>query len=170
MFSDRREAGEVGVAVVVEQDTGRANVAVDDLAPVGVAERGTHLLDDPQRDRWLQWAVGERVLERATAQQRHHEVPAGRIAPVVVQADDVRVVEVREQSAIGLEAADEVGLVGDVAWDDPDRDLTAHRRLVGAVDRRSGTATEQRPDLVAPHRSRLPIRRPCRRCVRPLRW
>ena len=42
------------------------------------------------------------------AEQSHHDVGAAGFPPVVVDRDDVRMLEVRDELRLGIEAADEV--------------------------------------------------------------
>ena len=73
------------------------------------------------------------------------------------------VLEPRDQPSLGLEAADELGLVDELGTDHLDRHLPAHRRLVGAVDDAEVALADLLPQLVTPHRPAESARRHRRR-------
>ena len=104
---------EVGVAGLVEQDVARFDVAVDHADAVGGHQRAADLLDeaiDPlERPRPV---AREGVGRRFAAQQPEHQVGAARLAPEVVERHDVGVLEAGHELRLGLEAADERGVVG----------------------------------------------------------
>ena len=108
--------------------------------------------------------VGERVGEAAGVDQAHHEVRGTRLAPVVVQRDDVRVLEPGDELGLGLEPADERRVVGELGPDHLDRHLAPDDRLVGAEDRAEGAASELLAQLVAAHRQPRPRTQRPRRC------
>ena len=74
-------------------------------------------------------------MHAAAAQQAHDQVGHARFAPVVVQRHDVRMLEPRDQLRFGLEAADEVGVIGVLRQDDLDGDFALDERLHRPIDR-----------------------------------
>ena len=90
-------------------------------------ERAADLGKQARGSLQLPGAAVERLSQRAAAQPAHHQVGAVGIAPVVVERDDVRVLELRDELCLGLEAADEGGLVDELGADDLDRHLAADR-------------------------------------------
>ena len=121
------------VAIVVDEDVGRLDVAVDDARAVGRLQRAAELIDHRGGLRGAQGAVFEHRRQAPASHQPHHEVRRAGLAPVVVERDDVRVLELGDQLRLGLEATDEVGVVGVLRSDDLDRHLTADGGLIGAV-------------------------------------
>ncbi len=128
------EVGEVGVVLLVQQHVRGLQVAVHDALAVCVRERAADLGEQARGGLQLPGAAIERLPQRAAAQPAHHQVGAVGIAPVVVERDDVRVLELRDELCLGLEATDEGGLVDELGADDLDRHLAADRGLIGAVD------------------------------------
>ena len=147
------EVGEVRVAVLVEQDVRRLDVAVDDALPVGIRERAGDLRQQPGGRLEVPRAALERPLQRASAQPAHHEVRALRISPVVVERNEVRMLELGDESRLRLEPAHERGLVDQLGADHLDRDLAPDRRLVRAIDDADVAAADLLAELVAPHRA-----------------
>ena len=127
------EIGQVGVAVVVDQDVGRLDVAVDDAGPVGRLQRAAELVDHRGRLLGGQGSIREHVGEVAALHQPHHEVGRVRLAPVVVERHDVRVFEPGDELCLGLEATDEVRVVGEFRSDHLDRDLATDGGLIRPI-------------------------------------
>ncbi len=91
----------------------------------------------------------ERPAQVAAAQPAHDQVGAVRLAPVVVQGHDVQVLQPGHQLGFGLEAADEVGVVGVLGQDDFDGHVAPHRGLIGAVDHAEAARADALAQLVA---------------------
>ena len=70
-------------------------------------------------------AADERGLSRTASQQAEDEIGAAGLAPVVVERHDVGMLEARDELRLGLEAADEFGVVGQRGTHDLDRDHPA---------------------------------------------
>ena len=121
---------------------------------VGGDQRTPDLLDEltdaPERPR----AAGDhRVARRPSAQQPEHQVRAPRLSPVVVERHDVRVLEAGDEAGLGLEAADEVGRVGEIGADDLDRDASLGAWLGRGVDPAVAAFPDRLVDDVAAQRS-----------------
>ena len=121
------------VALVVDEDVGRLDVAVDDTRAVRRLQRAAQLIDHRGGLRGAQGVVFEHGRQAPASHQPHHEVRRTGLAPIVVERNDVRVLELGDQLRLGLEASDEVGVVGVLRSDDLDRDLTTDGGLIGAV-------------------------------------
>ena len=146
------EVGQVGVAVVVEQDVVRVDVTVDHTGPMRRLEGVAQLIDHRHGLGGRERAVLEDRGQAPAAHQTRHEVGRVRLAPVVVQRDDVRMLQRRDHLRLGLEAADEGRVVGEVGTDDLDRHLATDSGLIGAVGRARGTVADLLPQLVSTHR------------------
>ncbi len=124
-----------------------------DATGVGDRERTSDLVDDRDDVGQRQWAAFDQpFLGVATAQQPHHQVRPARFAPVVVERHDVRVFQPGDELRLGLEPADEVGVVGELGPDDLDGDLPAHRRLHRPMDRSERAFPDALAQLVAANR------------------
>ena len=128
------EVGEVGVALLVEQDVARLHVPVHDALSMRGGERGRHLVQDRGGSRRLERTVVEQVLEASTSQVPHHQVGGVGLAPVVVERHDVRVLQARDDLRLALEPPDEVRVVRELRVDRLDRHLPPDLRLDRPVD------------------------------------
>ena len=145
------EVRQVGVAFVVEQDVVRVDVAVYDAGAVRGLEGVAELIDHRHGLGGGERAVFEDGGQVPAAHQTHDQIGRVRLTPVVVQRDDVRMLERRDDLCFGLETADEGRIVGEVGTDDLDRHLATDSGLVGAVGRPRRTGTDLLPQLVPAH-------------------
>jgi hypothetical protein len=128
------EVGEVRRTVVVEEHVRCLHVVVRDASGMGGDQRTADLLDEPRHARERPGAAGDhRLTGGPPVEQTEDEVGATRLAPVVVERDDVGVLEPSDESSLGLEAADEVGRVGEIGTDHLDRHQAVGARLRGRV-------------------------------------
>ncbi len=102
------EIGDLHVVLIIDQDVGRLDVAMDDALPVGVVQRHAAFENDADR------AVdGQQMLERAVALERlarevfHHHVSLVGLDRCIVDADDVRMFETTGDRLFRLEQLDE---------------------------------------------------------------
>ena len=112
------EVGEVGVAVLIEQDVLRLQVAVDHAAPVRVVEGTRHVAQQGEAFRRAQRTLSQPSREVATGHvaQRHprHAV----LDAEAVERDDRRVFERGDGLRFLLEARDEARLVSEILRQD----------------------------------------------------
>ncbi len=98
----------------------------------------------------VEGAVDQHVGEAATLHQPHHEVGRIGFAPIVVERNDVRMLEPGDELCLGLEAPDEVRIVGQFGPDDLDRDLAPDGGLVRPVRHAERTLADLLTQLVSP--------------------
>ena len=117
-----------------------------------VWRRVAQLIDHRHGLRGRERAAFEDGGQVPAAHQTHDEIGRVRLAPVVVQRDDVRMLERRDHLRFGLETTDEGRVVGEVGTDDLDRHLATDSGLVGAVRRTRRTVADLLAQLVPTHR------------------
>ena len=122
---------------------------MDHAGAVGGVECGADLLDHPAQAVVVEAAGEHRGFQRAAGDVAHHEVGAVGLAPVVVERHDVRVFEGGHGLRLGLEAADEVGLVGEFCADLLDRHRASERWLRAAPHERERALADHLVELVA---------------------
>jgi len=119
IFGDA-EVREVRVAVLVQQHVLGLHVAVHDAPTVCGGQCLADLLEHRREHVRRDHAISIQALAQAPAAQvPHHEVRAVRLAPVVVQRHDVRVLQARDQLRLGLEPPYEGGVVRQFGGDRP---------------------------------------------------
>ena len=129
------EVGDLRLALVVDDHVLRLDVAVDDPAPVRVAERLQDLLGEVDRDvRRQRAALAHELLQRAPVDQLHRDV--GRPVPLgaVEDADDVRVREPRRGLRLAPEALAELRVLGEAPAQQLQRHAAAEHLVLGAPD------------------------------------
>ena len=127
------EVGDAQAALVVEEEVGRLDVAVDEAPAVGVLERTGGLEADlPGLGRVEAVAGVEQAPQRTAAEQLGDEVGHVALAPVV-HRHDVRVVEAGGVVRLGPEPLEELRVVGQRVVQDLDRDATTEHHVVGEV-------------------------------------
>ena len=120
-----------------------------DALLVGEVQCGGDLVDELDGAGQLQGSIQQYFSQVAAPHETHDQVSALRVAPVVVEGDDMGVFELGDQLGFGLEAADELGLVGVLGQDDLEGYFPVDERLPGAVDDAVGTLTDGFLDLVS---------------------
>ena len=109
VFGDLRdtEIGHDRVALAVDEDVRRLDVAVDHVPPVGVVQRAADHEQESAHHRDRQRPGGaDDVLERPPVYEFHHEVVQIVVVADAVDRDDVRVIERGDRSRLLLEALD----------------------------------------------------------------
>ena len=117
--------------------------------PVSNGEGGADLLDHRDRPVETPRSIQGAGLETASPQQTHDEVRRARLAPIVDERHDVRVLEVRYEVRFGLEPANELWPVGELGPDLLDRHLTTDRRLETSIHNRERSLTKPFCDVVS---------------------
>src|SRR5205814_487258 len=132
---------------------------MDDLVVVGGADRAGDLdrVGDGLADRQAAVAANA-VLDRLALDVLEDNVRSGRVLPGVVHADYVRAVELRDGACLPAEALELVGVRGDFAVHQLDRDLALEHRVEGAVDGRHPACADLRVQAVAPREQGADLR------------
>ena len=137
------EVGDSHDAVLVEQEVGRLDVAVEHAAAVRVRQRGRDVTTDARRlrDGQARALVEHRpqasTLEKFEDHERHFV-----LAPVV-HGDDVRMMERRRELRLGPEPAQERRVLGEGCVQHLDRDAPAQPRVLGHVDAPARAGTDR---------------------------
>ena len=122
---------------------------MDDPARMRVGERGR----DRQRDlgglRPGERAVARDVAEVRPLDELHHEKRGLAVLAVVVEADDVLVLEGREDARLACEPTPKLEILGDPRVEELDRDITAQAPVAGAPDGAHATFADASTKLVA---------------------
>jgi len=143
IFGDA-EVGQISVVLLIEQDIGRGQVAVDDPAPVGDRQRGRDLVEQAGDGGQRPGAMPlDRVMEIAAAQPAHDQIRVVGLAPEVVERHDMHVLQPGDQLRFGFEPADKFGAVGVARQDDLDGDFALDSRLEGAINSREPADSDQ---------------------------
>ena len=125
---------------------------MDDTEVVGERQARTQLLDHLSRRVRCEGAAPHHRLQALPAGQPADQVGGIGLPPVVVQRDDVGVLEPSDQLGVSFEAADELGVVGQIGIDHLDRHLASRSRLVGAIVDPRAVPGEPLTQLVSPDR------------------
>jgi len=136
------KVGEVGVALLVQQDVGGLHVPVDHALSVGRRQRGRHLIQDLAGAFRIERSLREEQLQAPAPEEPHHQVGGVGLAPVVVERNDVRVFQASHDLGLPLEPAYEVRVVGELGRHGLDRDLTPDLGLRGPVDHAERTLAD----------------------------
>jgi hypothetical protein len=145
------EVGDLGRALLVDEDVLGLDVAVDDAVVVGGAQgagdldRVGHRLADRQAP-----VAPDAVLERLALHVLEDDVRRSIVLARVDDADDVGVVELRDRARLAPEALELVGVRRDLAVHELDRDLALEHRVERAVDRRHPAGADLGVEPVAP--------------------
>ena len=150
------EVEDLDHTVLGEKDVLRLEVAVDDPLLVGGGQATGDLDRELHRLAHAQGARGHAVAQRLALEQLGDDVGRPLLEPSVdlagvVDGDDVRVVEDAYGAGLLLEAADPVGVRGDLAVQDLEGDLAGEAQVLGPVHLAHAALAEEGHDLVGSH-------------------
>jgi hypothetical protein len=87
--------------------------------------------------------LGQQLSKIPSAEVSHHQVGPAGFSPIVVDGNDVRMFQPGDELGLGIEAADELGIIGEPGMDNLDRDFPAYLRLERAVYGTEGPLSQQ---------------------------
>ena len=118
------EVGDLHVAAVRNEDVAELDVTVDEACGMGGAERSGDIGSDLSGAVGMQWSGGAQDIGHRPARHvLHHDVVRAPLLPPVVDADDVRMVEVCGSLSLTTEALDKVRIVCELGEQHLERDL-----------------------------------------------
>ncbi len=138
----------MGVPLLVDQDVGRLEVAVQDAPRVRVRHRLGRLGDQPRGGPRLLLVAGHQRHQAAAGHQLHAEVMLALVLADLVDRHDAEVVEQRDGLGFILEAAKLVVAGEEPGLDHLQRDGPVEADLTGLVDDPHAAAAQFAPDLV----------------------
>ena len=152
------EVGHGDAPLVVKNEIGRLDVAVNQTAPVGVVEGARHV--GPHRrglGRGQEISTVEESAEAAALQKFHDQIGGAVVVAPVVDLQDIGMPEGGSQAGLGLEAASERFIGSQPGMKDLDGDPPAQIDIFGHVDVRRRPHPEGASQAVtvsedAPHR------------------
>ncbi len=142
------EVGEPGMAVAVDEDVLRLDVAMHDAAAMGVLERGEDLHDPLGRPAGGRTPRAARRAERRAVDELPDQVDQLGAAAPIQQAHDVRVLESLGSADLDLDARQQFGR----GRDGLDGDRAAGVNVLGDVDRGGCTTAHEAAEPVAAQR------------------
>jgi hypothetical protein len=128
------EVGDAHDAVLVEQEVGGLDVAVDEAAGVRVLERGRDLAPDVGRLRRRAAGTGVEEAAQAAPLEQLEDHERDLVVAPVVDRHDVGVVQGRGDLGLGAEPPEEAPVVGEAGVEDLHRHPPAQLHVVGHVD------------------------------------
>ena len=144
------EVGHPEASVLVEDEVGRLDVAVDETAAVGIGQGLGRLDTDGRRlGHRDPAAVVEKVAERAAAQVLENEEGTTVVLAPVVDGEDVRMGQLGGRLSLVAEATEEGLVAGQAGVEDLDGHPALKDDVPGGVDGRRGPAAEGGFDPVA---------------------
>ena len=145
------EVGDPEPGVVVEQEVGRLDVAMDQPAPMGEVEPTAGLQPDQQRlTRRQQRAAVEHRTEAPPAEVLGDEERRAVVLAPVEHRHDVRVVEAGRDLRLGPKAPQEALVIGQGRMQELDCDPASQRDVVGEEDVRGRAGADRREQAVPP--------------------
>jgi hypothetical protein len=123
---------------------------VDDPAPMGGRQRLRHFPGDAQRLLDARAAAREPLGQRLSREQFHDQEMDGARVTDVEERANARVGQAGDRPRLLVEAAEQVGVTGEIGPHDLESDLAVEPRVAGAVNFTHTTRTERRDDLVGP--------------------
>ncbi len=156
------EVDHLDLAVAADQHVARLDVAMDDAAGMGGGQRTSDGGGDAGGlARWERAVAPKDRREVLAVDVLHDDVRTGRVLPVVVDRDDVRVAQGRGVLGLLAEPGREVRVAQVLGSQHLDRDLASELRIDRAVDGRHATLAEQLHEPIAPAKDCPDLRQTC---------
>ena len=154
--SHEAEVRELGVAVLVDEDVFRADVAVDDALAMGGGQRIGKLHREALAIGNRDGAPAQACPQRRPFHQFHHDERQAVHDARIEHSHDVWVNQAAGGSRRRHEALAEGGVVGVAVGEHLDRDRSFEEAVVRAIGRAEAAMPEHDADLIAPLESLMP--------------
>ncbi len=144
------EVGDLRLAVAVQQDVLRLDVAMDETVAVREREPARDLDRQLERRRDRQWVrLLDQPLEVVAADELEHDELLPTVLAPVDDRDDVRVREDGRRASLAPEPFDVLRLLQMALVEDLERDRTVEQPVVRPVDARHAAGADELLELVA---------------------
>src|SRR6185295_5236122 len=122
-------------------DVFRLDVAVDHASRVTVFERVGHLDSEVEDVAQQQRAVSNKAAQVGPLHDRHHKEERAFVLAEIVDRDDRRVIHLRDQLSLSLEALLGLG-TQERRRNELDRDVAVEKRIVSAINNAHAAAAQ----------------------------
>ena len=148
-FHSDAKIAKIGVAIFIQQDVVGLDVPMYDAIAMSEGQSRADLLQDlAGRFRVQDAMLVNAVAQTAAAQIAHHQKRAVRLAPIVIQRHNMRMLQTSDNLSLAFKAADEFRRIGVFGQNDLDGHLAQNSALAGAVDNAIAPLTQKSLDIV----------------------
>jgi hypothetical protein len=115
-----------------------------DALPVRLVERIGYLKGDLKSFLDFQPPFGETCFERLAFEILHYQEIDSVLVPDIVEGTNMRVVQIRNGLRLAFEPNTQIGILGQMLWQDLDRNRALQAAIAGAVDFAHSTGSDRR--------------------------
>ena len=137
---DDAEIRQIGLAVGIEEDIRRFDVAMDHASPVSFVQRGRDPASHSDALRHGQRGLGQLLAKRTARHEAHDQVGLSLFLSNVIDRDDRRMLEARDGLGLALEPGAEFRIVKEIFGEDFEGDLSVEDGVAGSEDHRHAAA------------------------------
>ena len=149
--ADRHREAKVAdlrIRTLIEENVAGFEIAMENPVSVGMFEPLADPADEFASDGWIDCLPRRRVVERFAGDKFHHDEEHSASFTKVIDADQVRVVELRHRFRFGLERGSEYRILAEPLREDLDGDWTVERSLASLVNRPHASLGDKPLELV----------------------